>query len=351
MNEYLALGIMSGTSLDGMDMALCRFFHEKSTWQFSIGKTGTFPYPPEWKEKLTTAHRLDGQALCRLHQRYGTYIGQQVNQFLEGTDFNGILCSHGHTIFHQPGARFTYQLGHGAAIAATTGLPVVSDFRSLDVMLGGQGAPLVPIGDQLLFSAYDYCLNLGGFANVSFQKLEKRLAYDICPVNFVINHYARQSGQDMDNNGKLARQGDVAPALLQKLNKLPFYQAPFPKSLGREWVEENIFPLMDNSRLPVKDLLATYYEHVAQQLGCLQENKTTASMLVTGGGAYNGYLIERIMECSVFQIEIPEPRLIEYKEALVFALLGVLRWTGQNNCLASVTGASKDNVGGSIFLP
>ncbi len=351
MNEYSALGIMSGTSLDGLDMALCHFFHEKNTWQFSIGKTSTVPYSPEWKEKLTTAHQLNGQDICLLHHQYGTYIGQQVNQFLEGIAFNGIICSHGHTIFHQPGARFTYQLGHGAAIAAMSGLPVVSDFRSLDVLLGGQGAPLVPVGDQLLFPRYDYCLNLGGFANVSFQKNGKRLAYDICPVNFVINHYARETGREMDKNGDLARQGAVDPALLHKLNKLSYYHTPYPKSLGREWVEKHIFPLMEACRLPIPSLLATFYEHVAHQVGRIQENKTRVKMLLTGGGAYNIFLIEKIKAHPVFQVEIPSRQLIEYKEALVFALLGVLRWIGQNNCLASVTGANKNNTGGNIFLP
>jgi anhydro-N-acetylmuramic acid kinase len=258
-----------------------------------------------------------------------------------------IIASHGSTVFHEPGKKIMYQIGDGAAIAAETGIPTVSDFRRLDIMLGGQGAPLVPIGDNLLFGQYDYCLNIGGFSNISWRERDKRIAFDISPVNYVINRFTRQIGLEMDRDGEIAAKGAVNQPLLDKLNSQDYYSKPWPKSLGREWVEANIFPLLDASGLSLEDLLRTYYEHCAFQL----KRVTTPgkSLLVTGGGAYNKFLIERMRSLSGCDIVVPEPAIIEFKEALIFAFLGVLYMWDIPSCLRSVTGASHDNIGGMLF--
>ena len=258
-----------------------------------------------------------------------------------------IIASHGSTVFHEPEKKVMFQIGDGAAIAAETGIPTVSDFRRLDIMLGGQGAPLVPIGDNLLFGDYDYCLNIGGFSNISFRQGDKRIAFDISPVNYVINRFTRQIGLEMDRDGVIASRGQVNQALLEGLNALDYYARPWPKSLGREWVEKQVFPLLDSCGLPLEDILRTYYEHCAFQLSRVTE--PGQSLLVTGGGAYNKFLIERMRALSGCDIVIPEPAIIEFKEALIFAFLGVLYMLDEPSCLRSVTGAAKDNIGGMLF--
>ena len=258
-----------------------------------------------------------------------------------------IIASHGSTVFHEPAKRIMFQIGDGAAIAAETGIPTVSDFRRLDIMLGGQGAPLVPVGDNLLFGEYDYCLNIGGFSNISWREGDRRIAFDISPVNYVINRFARSVGLDMDRDGQIASRGSVNQPLLDRLNALDYYSAPAPKSLGREWVEARVFPLLDGCGLSLEDLLRTYYEHCAVQLA--RVTQPGRSLLVTGGGAYNKFLIERMRELSGCQVVVPEPAIIEFKEALIFAFLGVLYMTNQVSCLSSVTGARQDNIGGMLF--
>jgi anhydro-N-acetylmuramic acid kinase len=240
-----------------------------------------------------------------------------------------------------------YQIGDAAAIAAETGIPTVSDFRRLDIMLGGQGAPLVPVGDNLLFGQYDYCLNIGGFSNISWRDGDKRIAFDISPVNYVINRFTRSIGLEMDRDGEIARKGTVHQPLLDQLNALDYYSKTWPKSLGREWVEANVFPLLDASGLTMEDLLRTYYEHCAEQLA--KVTSPGKSLLVTGGGAYNKFLIERMRALSGCNIVVPEPAIIEFKEALIFAFLGVLYMWDIPSCLRSVTGAAHDNIGGMLF--
>ncbi|NQV03341.1 MAG: anhydro-N-acetylmuramic acid kinase, partial [Bacteroidia bacterium] len=265
------------------------------------------------------------------------------------------------------------QIGKGAAIAAETGLPVVCDFRSTDVALGGQGAPLVPIGDQLLFTDYHYCLNLGGFANISFVQEGKRIAYDICPANMVLNTLANQAGQAFDDNGNMARSGKILPGLLESLNHLSYYHQPAPKSLGKEWVESTINPLLDPliqhpatlslrgaeaAREPkqerrgnkIQDLLHTFCEHIAIQAGNNTGINRVDKLLITGGGAMNSYLVERIRHYAAPQIILPDLQTIHFKEALIFAFLGLLRWRNEINILSSVTGAKRDSVGGAIYL-
>src|SRR5690606_10401585 len=257
------------------------------------------------------------------------------------------VASHGHTVFHQPEAGYTLQIGNLPEIAAHLNLKVICDFRVDDVALGGQGAPLVPIGDALLFAQYDYCLNLGGFANVSFVEGSRRIAFDICAVNTVMNHLVAPLGLAYDKGGEIASRGNVDQELLKELQSLPFYQKAYPKSLGMEWVKSDVFPILEAYDLKVEDLLRTYVEHIALQLSAIFKPNTT--VLATGGGAYNSFLMQRTATLSSANIHIPDPLIVDFKEALIFGLLGVLKLINQVNCLSSITGASKDHSSGRIY--
>ncbi|MCR5710075.1 MAG: anhydro-N-acetylmuramic acid kinase [Bacteroidales bacterium] len=341
------VGLMSGTSLDGLDLC-CVHFDFDGKWRYRIIKAESVDYPEEMRRKLATAQSMTALEYARLHSDYGLYLGEQVKAFLERNHLEvDLIASHGQTVFHQPSVRFTGQIGSGAGIAAVTGIDTVCDFRTTDVALGGQGAPLVPIGDSVLFGDYAYCLNLGGFSNISFASGERRLAFDISPVNYVLNHYAGRVGQTYDRDGAIARSGHVCDGLLSALNSLPFYTQQGPKSLGREWVEAEVFPLIESYRLPVADVLATFVEHVAVQVG---RNVRGGRVLVTGGGARNVYLVERMQALAPQAVyEVPDALTIDFKEALIFALLGALYMADMPNCLSSVTGASRDNIGGCLY--
>lgn len=347
-NKWLVVGTMSGTSLDGLDLAAVEFRRSKNRWNFSIVAAETKKYSGEWEEKLRTAPKLSGEQLIVLHNVYGQFTGQQINRFIKTRQLlPDLIASHGHTVFHQPEKGFTFQAGNGACIAAETGITTVADFRTSDVALGGQGAPLVPVGDRLLFPEYEACLNLGGFANISFEQNGKRIAFDICPVNFILNDLAQKLIKPYDENGELGRQGAIDNQLLEKLNQLEFYAQNPPKSLGREWVDKNFLPIMEKSNLPVQDQLRTAYEHLALQIA--KAAPASGKMLVTGGGAFNSFLMERLRQHLKCEIVIPSSEIINYKEALVFAFLGLLRYLGEINCYASVTGASRDSSSGVIF--
>lgn len=351
METYNVIGLMSGTSLDGLDIAYCSFTLQNKKWSFSLKKAATIKYGKPWLKKLSGAHHLSTEELLLLHNEYGSFLGISVAEFIKKYGIRKVdfISSHGHTIFHQPEHNFTFQLGNGAAIVARSGLPVVCDFRSLDVLLGGQGAPLVPIGDRLLFSEYTHCLNLGGIANISHENKGKRIAFDICPVNIALNYLAGYLNKEYDKDGEIASKGTVSDSVLKKLNALPYYKSAPPKSIGREWVEEKFLPVIDKWHAPVEDKIATVTEHVAMQVANAIEDKK-AKVLVTGGGAFNKYLVKRIRALSAANVVLPGKEIINYKEALVFALLGVLRWRGEVNCLKSVTGASENNSGGAIYL-
>ena len=378
------VGLMSGTSLDGLDLC-CVHFDYDGAWRYRIVKAESVDYPAELREKLATAQSMSALEYARLHSDYGLYLGEQVRDFVARNGLKvDLVASHGQTIFHQPGVRFTAQIGSGAGIAATCGIDTVCDFRTTDVALGGQGAPLVPIGDAVLFADYDYCLNLGGFSNISYaesagipedagllrrkqnpsclralDKKEpcllhqadarpaKRLAYDISPVNYVLNHYAGKLGMAYDKDGATARSGRVCEELLKALNALPFYAQDGPKSLGREWVEAEVYPLIESFSLPVEDVLSTFVEHVAEQVA---RHVRGGRVLVTGGGARNVYLVDRMrVAAPQASFVVPDPLTIDFKEALIFALLGALYVAGMPNCLASVTGAAHDNIGGCLY--
>ena len=347
-NKFKVIGVMSGTSCDGLDLAACEFIFRNGKWIYSIFAAETIEYGDEWTKKLKNASALSGVKLIELHAKYGKFLGLQVNSFLKKTGFQpDLISSHGHTIFHQPDKHFTFQLGNGAYIASTSGITTISDFRIADVALGGQGAPLVPIGDQLLFSEFDACLNLGGFANISFFSKGKRIAYDVCPVNIVLNHLANMLGLKFDKDGELGKKGNVNDILLQKLNNIDYYQQNPPKSLGREWLENVFLPVLNSVEIPVNEVLGTVYEHIAIQVS--DSILLNGKVLVTGGGAFNTFLIDRIRKKSSSEIILPNEIIINFKEALIFAFLGVLKITDQINCFSSATGAKKDSSCGTIF--
>jgi len=342
---------MSGTSLDGVDLAACEFIRNETHWTFRIHHCQTIPYPETWVRKLTKAPDTDALTFTHLHADYGRFLGQLAKSFIEDNGFiPDLIASHGHTIFHQPAKGLTVQIGDGSAIAAETGFPVISDFRSLDVALGGQGAPLVPIGDRLLFPHYYACLNLGGFANISMEKNNERIAFDICPVNIVMNMLANKAGLPYDKDGILAKQGKINTTLLATLNSIPYYMLSHPKSLGREWVLKEFLPLLNMDENPMNDILRTLCEHIAIQVNKSAGQKP-GKILVTGGGAHHDFLMSRVKANGDHDWIVPDPDLTDFKEALVFALLGVLRWRNEVNVLMSVTGARQDHTGGSIFSP
>jgi anhydro-N-acetylmuramic acid kinase len=342
---------MSGTSLDGIDLAEIIFNFSEAKWNFEIITAETVPYSSFWKDELREAINYSEEKLERLDFKYTEKLSEEILKFIKKHNILEIdaVCSHGHTILHQPEKGFTYQIGNLPKISKMLGQTVVCDFRVQDVELGGQGAPLVPIGDRLLFPEYDYCLNLGGFANCSFEKNRERIAFDICPVNIVLNNYAEKLGHNFDEGGKLAASGKVNEALLVKLNTLPFYNKKPPKSLGLEWVKEQIFPLLDASGISSEDILRTFTEHIAVQLA--KHFRENASVLISGGGAYNSFLIERVNKIAQVETAIPFREIVEFKEALIFGLLGVLKLRDEVNCLASVTGAERDHASGKIFSP
>ena len=355
--SYTVVGVMSGTSLDGIDLARLIFSIENGNCRFEILECETVAYPIAWLNKLKVAVDFSSKELTTLNLAYTEYLGFVIKKFIEKHCIVGLdaVCSHGHTILHQPQNGFTFQIGNLPEIADIVGETVVCDFRVQDVAFGGQGAPLVPIGDRLLFFGYDFCLNLGGFSNVSFELKDKRIAFDISPVNTVLNYYANRLGMDYDDKGQLARTGLVTSSLLEALNDLGYYQKPFPKSLGFEFVKEIVLPLMESYSISEADKMHTFIEHVAVQIGLALEDFTATAtgykLLITGGGAYNDYLLERMqVYLPKMELIVPNQKVLEYKEALIFGLLGVLKLRDEVNTLCSVTGATHDHSSGVIYL-
>lgn len=348
--SLFSIGLMSGTSLDGIDLVYVEF-PKNSYKDFKILHCETVSYSRKWKETLQNAIHFSSDDLNLLDNEYGVLLGDVVNDFIEKFSISEIdfVASHGHTILHQPENGITLQIGNGQKIATITNQKVVCDFRTQDVKLGGQGAPLVPIGDELLFSDYDFCVNFGGFSNVSFKSKGKRIAFDICPVNIVMNLYAQKLGYEYDESGKIASEGIINEELLNKLNSLSFYDKKPPKSLGLEWVQQKVFPLIDSFELEIPSILRTFVEHVAVQVSNVISGDN--SVLMTGGGVFNTFLIERIEKHTTSKVLLPESEIINFKEALIFSFLGLLRLGNQVNCLKSVTGSSKDHSSGEIFYP
>ncbi len=349
---YRLIGVMSGTSLDGVDMVFAEIgFSENLSYEIKLAQT--FSYPKEWVKRLDEAVHLDQPALNELDNEYTEYLADLIRKFIAQNDLDLIdaICSHGHTVKHLPKKGITFQIGNLPKIAKIIGIPVVCDFRVQDVELGGQGAPLVPIGDRLLFSDYKYCINLGGFANVSHEQKGRRMAYDICAVNTVLNYFSRKEGKEFDKNGAMARMGKLDGELLEKLNSLEFYSRKPPKSLGIEWVNAEILPLLEKSGLDVPSILKTYTIHAAIQIANALDDNSESDVLLTGGGVYNSYFIEELRKFSACNFVVPDNQLVEFKEALIFALLGALKLRGEVNVLRSFTGARIDHSSGRIYKP
>jgi anhydro-N-acetylmuramic acid kinase len=348
---YNVIGVMSGTSLDGVDLAHINFTRVNNVWQFKIIENETVAYSSQWFNKLKNATQSSESELQQLNKEYTNLLAEIIKNFISANNIENLdaVCSHGHTILHQPQNGFTLQIGNLPEIAQLINQKVVCDFRVQDVKLGGQGAPLVPIGDQILFSEYDYCLNLGGFSNVSFVENKTRIAFDISPVNTVLNFYANQLDLDYDDKGLISKSGIVHQNLFKELNGLPYYKSNYPKSLGFEFVKETILPLIEKYSIGREDKMHTFTMHVAYQISKALSQKK-AKLLITGGGAYNDFLMEQIQkQLPEMEIIIPNKKILEYKEALIFGLLGILKLRGEINVLSSVTGAESDHSSGEIF--
>jgi anhydro-N-acetylmuramic acid kinase len=350
--RYKVIGMMSGTSLDGLDIALCSYERKEKGWHFSIDTAKTIRYSKQWLSRLASAHLQTGEQLIETDVAYGKYMGQcaadVISKARVRVDF---IASHGHTVFHQPRKGFTCQIGNGQAIHAVTGLPVVYDFRSLDVMLGGEGAPLVPVGDKHLFHEYDVCVNLGGIANLSMDVNKQRKAFDICFNNMGLNYLSAMKGLEYDKGGELASQGAVNKKLLKKLDALYSKLRNKRPSLGRELFEKSIKPLLDEESIPVEDKLATMTESAAKEIvAAVPLSKKDQKVLCTGGGAFNSFFISRLLDLSQdrFTLIVPDEEIIKFKEALVFGFLGVLRVRDEVNCLQSVTNASRSSSSGVL---
>lgn len=351
MKTYSVIGIMSGSSLDGVDLACCEFFYDDK-WNFSIKQAETVFYLEEWKLLLHEIPHLLGEKLVEQDIAYGIFLGKLVNYFIQKSRLKpDLISSHGHTIFHSPTNKYTFQLGNGQAIATITGITTVADFRQKDILLGGQGAPLVPIGDELLFGEFDVCLNIGGIANLSYHTEGKRLAFDICPANQLLNHLSLQLGKQFDLNGEMAALGKLDISLFNRLNKDEFYKLKAPKSLSNHYVRRNFIELLDKFEIPVEDKLYTCVKHIAYQLKRSIEGLPVKNILITGGGARNGFLTTAISKETILEIIVPSIEIIDFKEALVFALMGLLRVRNETNCIASATGSCKDSVCGAVFIP
>ncbi|MDO5608336.1 MAG: anhydro-N-acetylmuramic acid kinase [Capnocytophaga sp.] len=358
MHTYNVLGLMSGTSLDGLDMAYCQYRFVQQCWEFEIVKTRQIAYTDTRRKELAYAVTLPAVELLGLHHRYGDWLGGQVRQFVVQEQLKiDFVASHGHTVHHRPDLGITFQAGCGQHLSNRCGLPVVCDFRSSDLALGGQGAPLVPMGDRLLFGEYDFCLNIGGISNISFEDGSQRIAYDIGIANMLLNYLCRKIQQPFDPNGDIARSGTCNDELLQKLNALPYYKSAYPKSTGYEWFAKEIIPLAEASADTVPNLLCTAVHHIAYTVALALKlhsvGRFMPKVLVSGGGAFNTFLIDSIRNYLQDRAEIiiPDSQIIDYKEALIFGFLGVLRERKQVNTLHSVTGAKADSCGGIFYFP
>jgi len=346
--KYRVIGLMSGTSLDGLDIAFCEFSYRSNSWHFDLIAYDTVVYPELLLNELKSAEKQKKSVINKLDDNLGVYYGKLINDFIKVNSINNIdfISSHGHTVLHQPEIGITLQIGSGKRMVEKTGISVINDFRSNDVKLGGQGAPLVPVGDEMLFSKYAYCLNLGGIANISFNSDDERIAFDICPVNMALNNLSLIAGKQFDDNGDLARSGAINENLLKKLNEISFYEKKPPKSLGKEWFNTRFLPLITSCDDNVENKLSTVVEHVAYNIS--KTISKQGEILATGGGAFNNYLIERIKAATKNKIVLPTEEIINYKEAIIFGFLGVLKKEEIPNCLKSVTGSLKDNIGGVV---
>jgi len=347
------IGLMSGTSLDGCDIAHVKFETTNQIDSFKTIHVKTYPYNKQLTKKLTIASSLSSFELLQLDKELGNKFSEFVNDFITKNrikkDRIAAIASHGHTIFHQPQLGISHQIGCGLTISNKTNLATINDFRKNDVLHGGQGAPLVPIGDFGLFNSYaDAFLNIGGFSNISYKKNKQIIAYDICPGNLPLNRIVSKINLNYDHNGAISKTGKTNTELLKKLNNLNFYKSLNPKSLGTEWLEEKFMPLL-NEETNVPNCLRTICEHISDQISSTINKEKIKKILITGGGAKNNFLIDLLKIKSKASIIIPQKEIIDFKEAIIFGYMGYLYLENRTNCLSTVTGASKDVIGGTLY--
>lgn len=360
---YRVIGLMSGSSLDGLDIVFTELEETGGKWNFNIQAAACYEYDNNWLNKLMHAKEANAFDYFLLHHEYGVWTGEKVNEFIEAYNLHHqvqLVSSHGHTVFHAPHKGVTSQLGNGADMAAVTGINVVCDLRSLDVAFKGQGAPIVPMGEKLLWPDVSMFLNIGGISNLSFKSKENFIAFDVCSSNRVLNMLAQQAGKQYDEGGNMAQSGQMNETLLTQLNDLDYYKQPSPKSLPNEFGTDVVFPIIQSYQASVPNALRTYVEHIAMQvISAIKQHFYTVQvenkiqLMVTGGGALNHFLLERLHALlQHFKIEIflPDIEIIQYKEALIMALLGVLRWREENTVMKSVTGARRSSIGGAVWI-
>lgn len=359
---------MSGSSLDGLDVAFCRFGLADGDAVFGLHdwqllEAETLPFSQEWRQRLQQLPMATAFDFCSAHAAFGRYLGGLVNQFLAEkkllpaqVDF---IASHGHTIYHEPALGFTTQIGDGAALAIATGCTVVSDFRTADIALGGQGAPLAPMADKMLFPGYDFYLNLGGIANITCHTGHNIIAFDVCGANQALNALANKLGKPYDEDGKIAAKGQLDMDLYADINKPAYFSQPYPKSLANQWVRQHLTEPCLRANSAIEDRMHTVCEHIAFQLSKAiykvleNENckKEKYRMLATGGGVFNRYLMRLITQkLPNIEVVMPDENIIKFKEALLMVLLGAMRMEAIPNCMSSVTGATQDAIGGGIWM-
>ena len=344
---------MSGSSLDGLDICLSTFLEKDGKWSFQILRSETVEIPVSLTDSLRSSDKLEEAPLNKLDKEYGVWIGQQVKSFLENEkETVDCVAVHGHTVFHEPAKGVSLQIGDGDEIAKACGITVIDNFRIDDIKKGGQGAPLVPVGEYYLFSEASGFVNLGGISNVSILQQKTITAWDICPCNQVLNYFSILLGYPYDKGGALARSGTMDKNWYDELSKLSYLEKSPPKSLSNQWSKINI-----TSQKQPEPLIAlhTYTELMADLI--VRDIKTSIteeiSVLFTGGGAHNSYLMQLIEEKAkgFFKVVIPDREIIESKEALIFGFLGVLRLQKRVNVFASVTGAKEDTIAGHFHQP
>ncbi len=355
---YKVIGLMSGSSLDGLDIVHVQLDEVRGQWSYEILHADCIPYTEQWTNDLRNAANKNVGDFLKLHSSYGRYLGEQINEFIAKHELAHqvhFIASHGHTVFHEPQHFTTCQIGDGATIAAVTGLPVINDLRAMDVALGGQGAPIVPIGDKLLFGNYDYLLNIGGIANITVQA--HTIAFDICPANQMLNALAAREGKTMDEGGNMASVGTLLEGILEELNNAYYYKYLPPKSLSNDAAMDLVFSKLSESEENNYDLLHTATIHIVQQIAAALKHyphhKEQATLLATGGGAFNTFLITELQKALAshsITVVVLDATVIKYKEALIMALIGTLRWREEANVLSSVTGAARDSVGGALWI-
>lgn len=357
---YHVIGLMSGSSLDGLDIAYVQLDEVRGAWSYQIHQAECVPYSSDWTASLKQASNQSVPDFLQLHTAYGHYLGRQIVAFIDKHGLHHkihFVASHGHTVYHNPAAHTSFQLGEGAAIAAECGLPVITDLRAMDVALGGQGAPIVPVGDKLLFTDYDYLLNIGGIANLTVKNGERTLAFDVCPANQPLNRFAQEAGLPFDQDGQIAASGAVLADAMAQLNDHPYYNTPAPKSLSNELAMEIALSPFQQNSFALADRMRTMVEHIAIQVKHAVQHhpiqKEAVKMLITGGGALNTTLVRRLqdlLEEERIQVVIPDAQTVQYKEAVVMALFGALRWREEVNVFSEVTGAMRDSIGGALWI-